>query len=208
MKLVDMKITEFLDVLKSDAPAPGGGSASALSGAQGCALLMMVADLTLGKEKYRDFEEICLQAKKKGQSLYEELRESVDRDTEAFNLISAAFKLPKNTDEEKAVRKAAIADGTLTATEVPFNTMKLGFEALKLVESLVGKSNPNCSSDLGVGALHLKACIEGSWLNVKINLPGVKNEEKAAYFEKEGRSMYAASEKIAAECFDKVLKAL
>lgn len=208
MKLVDMKITEFLDVLKSDAPAPGGGSASALSGAQGCALLMMVADLTLGKEKYRDFEEICLQAKKKGQSLYEELRASVDRDTEAFNLISAAFKLPKDTDEEKAVRRAAIADGTLTATEVPFNTMKLGFEALKLVESLVGKSNPNCSSDLGVGALHLKACIEGSWLNVKINLPGVKNEEKAAYFEKEGRSMYAASEKIAAECFDKVLKAL
>lgn len=208
MKLVDMKITEFLDVLKSDAPAPGGGSASALSGAQGCALLMMVADLTLGKEKYRDFEEICLQAKKKGQSLYEELRASVDRDTEAFNLISAAFKLPKNTDEEKAVRRAAIADGTLTATEVPFNTMKLGFEALELVESLVGKSNPNCSSDLGVGALHLKACIEGSWLNVKINLPGVKNEEKAAYFEKEGRSMYAASEKIAAECFDKVLKAL
>ncbi len=208
MKLVDMKITEFLDVLKSDAPAPGGGSASALSGAQGCALLMMVADLTLGKEKYRDFEEICLQAKKKGQSLYEELRASVDRDTEAFNLISAAFKLPKDTDEEKAVRRAAIADGTLTATEVPFNTMKLGFETLKLVESLIGKSNPNCSSDLGVGALHLKACIEGSWLNVKINLPGVKNEEKAAYFEKEGRSMYEASEKIAAECFDKVLKAL
>lgn len=208
MKLVDMKITEFLDVLKSDAPAPGGGSASALSGAQGCALLMMVADLTLGKEKYRDFEEICLQAKKKGQSLYEELRASVDRDTEAFNLISAAFKLPKDTDEEKAVRRAAIADGTLTATEVPFNTMKLGFEALKLVESLIGKSNPNCLSDLGVGALHLKACIEGSWLNVKINLPGVKNEEKAAYFEKEGRSMYEASEKIAAECFDKVLKAL
>ena len=208
MKLVDMKITEFLDVLKSDAPAPGGGFASALSGAQGCALLMMVADLTLGKEKYRDFEEICLQAKKKGQSLYEELRASVDRDTEAFNLISAAFKLPKDTDEEKAVRRAAIADGTLTATEVPFNTMKLGFEALKLVESLIGKSNPNCSSDLGVGALHLKACIEGSWLNVKINLPGVKNEEKAAYFEKEGRSMYEASEKIAAECFDKVLKAL
>lgn len=203
-----MKITEFLDVLKSDAPAPGGGSASALSGAQGCALLMMVADLTLGKEKYRDFEEICLQAKKKGQSLYEELRASVDRDTEAFNLISAAFKLPKDTDEEKAVRRAAIADGTLTATEVPFNTMKLGFEALKLVESLIGKSNPNCSSDLGVGALHLKACIEGSWLNVKINLPGVKNEEKAAYFEKEGRSMYEASEKIAAECIDKVLKAL
>lgn len=208
MKLVDMKITEFLDVLKSDAPAPGGGSASALSGAQGCALLMMVADLTLGKEKYRDFEEICLQAKKKGQSLYEELRASVDRDTETFNLISAAFKLPKDTDEEKAVRRAAIADGTLTATEVPFNTMKLGFEALKLVESLIGKSNPNCSSDLGVGALHLKACIEGSWLNVKINLPGVKNEEKAAYFEKEGRSMYEASEKIAAECFDKVLKVL
>ena len=120
----------------------------------------------------------------------------------------AAFKCTLKKVISHNPNRAAIADGTLTATEVPFNTMKLGFEALKLVESLIRKSNPNCSSDLGVGALHLKACIEGSWLNVKINLPGVKNEEKAAYFEKEGRSMYEASEKIAAECFDKVLKAL
>ena len=116
----------FLDVLKSDAPTPGGDSASALSGAQGCALLMMVADLTLGKEKYRDFEEICLQAKKKGQSLYEELRASVDRDTEAFNLISAAFKLPKDTDEEKAVRRAAIADGTFAL--LPYNQKDYALE--------------------------------------------------------------------------------
>ena len=94
MKLVDMKVTEFLDVLKSDAPAPGGGSVSALSGAQGCGLFMMVADLTLGKEKYKDLEDICLNAKKRGVALYEELTAAVDKDTDAFNLISAAFKMP------------------------------------------------------------------------------------------------------------------
>ncbi len=208
MKLVDMKIREFLDVLKSDSPAPGGGSASALSGAQGCALLMMVADLTIGKEKYKDFEEDCMDVKAKASELYKELTASVDRDTEAFNLISSAFKLPKVTEEEKAARKKAIAEGTLTATEVPFNTMRLGVETLKLVKRLMGRSNPNCSSDLGVGALHLKACVEGSWLNVKINLPGVKNEEKAAYFTKEGQSMYQEAEQMAQECFDMVLETL
>ena len=107
MKLIDMQVKEYLDVLKSDAPAPGGGSVSALAGAQGVALFMMVADLTLGKEKYVDYQEVCREAKEKGAALYEELVASVDKDTEAFNLIAAAFKMPKKTDEEKAARKKA-----------------------------------------------------------------------------------------------------
>ncbi|MDY2960580.1 MAG: cyclodeaminase/cyclohydrolase family protein [Hornefia sp.] len=208
MKLVDMKITEFLEVLKSDAPAPGGGSVSALSGAQGCALFMMVADLTLGKEKYKDMEDICLNAKEKGKALYEELTAAVDKDTDAFNLISKAFKMPKNTDEEKAARKQAIADGTLVATEVPFRTMELGFQGLKLAESLVGHSNPNCASDLGVGILQLKACIYGAWLNVKINLPGVKDEAKAEAFTEAGLKMYEEAEVIAKKCFEDILASL
>lgn len=208
MKLVDMKVTEFLGVLKSDAPAPGGGSVSALSGAQGCALFMMVCDLTLGKEKYKEFEDVCINAKEKGNALYEELIASVDRDTDAFNLISAAFKMPKDTDEEKAARKKAIADGTLVATEVPFRTMELAFEGLKLAESLVGKSNPNCASDLGVGILQLKACIYGAWLNVKINLPGVKDEAKAKAFTEAGQKMYEETESIAKKAFESVLESL
>nr|WP_202931098.1 cyclodeaminase/cyclohydrolase family protein [Aminipila terrae] len=101
MKLIEMKVNEYLDILKSDAPAPGGGSVSALAGAQGVGLVMMVCDLTLGKEKFADYQEICTQAKADSKKLYDALREAVDKDTEAFNLVSAAFKMPKATEEEK-----------------------------------------------------------------------------------------------------------
>jgi len=194
MKLIDMKMTEYLDVLKSNAPAPGGGSVSALAGAQGAGLFMMVADLTIGREKYADFQDVCVNAKEKGTAIYEELLAGIDKDTDAFNLVAAAFKMPKDTDEEKAARKKAIADGTLVSTEVPFRTMQLGAEGLKLAETLIGKSNPNAASDLGVSILNLSACIKGAWLNVRINLPGVKDEAKAKYFAEEGQKMADAAD--------------
>ena len=208
MKLVDMVVTDYLELLKSDAPAPGGGSVSALAGAQGIGLALMVADLTLGKAKYEDFQAVCQNVKEKGMPIYEELVAGIDKDTDAFNLISAAFKMPKDTDEEKAARRKAIADGTLTATEVPFRNMQLGFEALKLAETLVDHSNPNCASDLGVGVINLRDCVYGAWLNVKINLPGVKDEEKAAYFTEEGRKMYEEAGVIAEKCFKAIEAAL
>ena len=208
MKLIDMEVKQYLKVLKSDAPAPGGGSVSALAGAEGVGLFMMVADLTVGKEKYADFESICRNAKEKGMPLYEELLAGIDRDTDAFNLITDAFKLPKGTDEEKAIRKKAIADGTLVATEVPFRTMQLGYEGLKLAETMIGKSNSNAASDLGVAILNLVACIKGAWLNVKINLSGVKNEDKSSYFNKEGEKMYAEADKLGHRLYGEVLTSL
>ncbi|NBH60771.1 sugar ABC transporter substrate-binding protein [Anaerotruncus sp. 80] len=208
MKLIDMQVKEYLDVLKSDAPAPGGGSVSALAGAQGAALFMMVADLTIGKEKYADWQEVCKAAKEKGAALYEELTAAVDKDTEAFNLVSAAFKMPKETDEEKAARKQAIADGTLVATEVPFRTMQLGYEGLMTARTMIGKSNPNAASDLGVAILNLTACIKGAWLNVKINLPGVKDGAKAAYYAQEGQKMFDEADKIASGLYNEVAAAL
>jgi len=208
MKLIDMQVKEYLEVLKSDAPAPGGGSVSALAGAQGAALFMMVADLTIGKEKYADYQEVCKEAKEKGMAIYEELTAAVDKDTEAFNLVSAAFKMPKNTDEEKAARKQAIADGTLVATQVPFRTMELGYEGLKLAQTMIGKSNPNAASDLGVAVLNLTACIKGAWLNVKINLPGVKDEAKAAYYAEEGQKMYDAADAVAHDLYNQVAESL
>ena len=206
--MIDMQVKEYLDVLKSDAPAPGGGSVSALAGAQGVALFMMVADLTLGKEKYVDYQEVCREAKEKGAALYEELVASVDKDTEAFNLIAAAFKMPKKTDEEKAARKKAIADGTLVATEVPFRTMQLGYEGLMLAKTMIGKSNLSAASDLGVAVLNLTGCIKGAWLNVKINLPGVKDEAKAAYYAEEGQKMFDAADQIASSLYNEVASAL
>lgn len=208
MKLVDMQVKDYLDLLKSDAPAPGGGSVSALAGAQGVGLFMMVADLTLGKEKYADYQEICSEAKEKGAALYAELVESIDKDTEAFNLIAAAFKMPKETDEDKAARRKAIADGTLVATEVPFRTMQLGYEGLMIAKTMIGKSNPNAASDLGVAILNLTGCIKGAWLNVMINLPGVKDEEKAAYYAAEGKKMYDEADAIASGLYEEVAASL
>lgn len=208
MKLIDMQVKEYLEVLKSDAPAPGGGSVSALAGAQGVGLFMMVADLTIGKEKYADCQDICREAKEKGMALYEELVASVDKDTDAFNLIADAFKMPKETDEEKAARRKAIADGTLVATQVPFRTMQLGYEGLNIAREMIGKSNPNAASDLGVAILNLTACIKGAWLNVKINLPGVKDEEKAQFYAEEGQKMYDEADAVASSLYNAVAESL
>ncbi len=208
MKLIDMQVKDYLDLLKSDAPAPGGGSVSALAGAQGVGLFMMVADLTLGKEKYADYQDICAEAKEKGMALYTELVESIDKDTDAFNLIADAFKMPKETDEEKAARRKAIADGTLVATQVPFRTMQLGYEGLMIAKEMIGKSNPNAASDLGVAILNLTACIKGAWLNVLINLPGVKDEEKAACYAAEGKKMYDEADAIASGLYEDVAASL
>lgn len=207
MKLVELTVKDYLDLLKSDAPAPGGGSVSALSAAQGIGLVAMVSDLTIGRERYADFEEGCKKAKKEATELYEKLTEAIDKDTEAFNLVSAAFKMPKDTDENKAARSKAIADATLIATEVPFETLTLCMEGLKVTETIVGKSNPNAASDLGVAALNLLAGIKGAWLNVMINLPGVKDEAAKAKFA-EGAKMVEEAETIADAIYKKVLKSL
>lgn len=208
MKLVDLTVNDYLDVLKSDAPAPGGGSVSALAGAQGVGLFMMVCDLTIGKEKYADYQELCVKAKTEGTKLYKALVEAIDKDTEAFNLVSAAFKMPKNTDEEKKVRSHAIAEGTLVATEVPFSVMEVAYEGLQMAKTLAGKSNPNAASDLGVAGLNLMSCIKGAWLNVKINLPGVKDEAKAKAFDENGTKIIEEAEEIANALYASILQSL
>ena len=131
----------------------------------------------------------------------------VDEDTNAFNLIMNAFGLPKKTDEEKAARSAAIRAANLEATEVPFHTVELCLAGLKTAQTIVGKSNPNAASDLGVAALNLLAGAKGAWLNVKINLPGVKDEEAKARFEA-GVAMIEEAEALAKEVYEEVLNSL
>ena len=202
-----MTVKDYLDLLKSDAPAPGGGSVSALSAAQGVGLVAMVADLTIGREKYAEYEEVCKAAKEEALKLYSELVAGIDKDTEAFNKVSAAYKLPKNTDEEKAARSAAIREANVGATEVPFETVKLCLAGLKVTETMVGKSNPNAASDLGVAALNLMAGIRGAWLNVKINLPGIKDEALKAKFET-GEAMVDEAYVISKSIYEEVLASL
>ena len=170
------RIDEFLKVLGSDSPTPGGGSVAALNGALGCALLHMVCELTLGKEKFRevwpDFEKI----KPELEELIEELTDSIDRDANAYDMVTSAFKMPKETSAEKAARKDAIQAALKTAAETPKATARYIHRALKVAREVAEKGNPNVVSDAGVGAACLYAGLQAALMNIAINLGGIKDE--------------------------------
>jgi formiminotetrahydrofolate cyclodeaminase len=157
----------------------------------------MVANLTVGKPKFAEFEELNQSAIVEGNILRATLVDLIDRDTEAYGKLSAAFKLPRETDEDKAFRSATIAAATIGATETPFEMMEVAFKALILCRSLIGKSNANAASDLGVSALNLLACVKGAWLNVLINLNGIKDVAKAEHFKIRGQELVDLSQKEA-----------
>lgn len=174
MKIETMKIREYLDMLGSDAPAPGGGSVSAVTAAQGAALNLMVLDLTKGKEKYKEYEEHNSEAERKCRKLFEELASDADKDKEAFTVLSEAYRIPKDDPE----RKNKIGEASLGATEVPFRLMEKCMEGVEITQSLTGKTNKMASSDLGVAALCFDCACRSAWLNVKINIPYLTDEEK------------------------------
>ena len=208
MKLAELKTAEFVDLLASDAPAPGGGSAAALEGALGAALTAMVCSLTIGKKKYAEFEETVKAAQAKATDLKVRFVDVMDRDTEAFNVVSAAFGMPKATDEEKAARSAAIQKGLEGCTKTPFEMMELAVETLELTASILGKSNDSAASDLGVSALSLRAAIQGAWLNVLINIGSLKNKELAEDYRAKGEALLAKALPLADQIYDTVVKAM
>lgn len=208
MKLADMQVTQFCDVLATDAPAPGGGSTAALEGALGAALTAMVCGLTtVGKsrEKYAEYQEFVLASQKKALDLKARFVDVMDRDTEAFNVVSAAFGMPKATDEEKAARSAAIQKGLEGCTRTPFEMMELAAETLELTAELLGKTNDSAASDLGVSALSMRAAIQGAWLNVLINIGSLKNKELAEDYRKKGEALLAKALPLADQIYQNVL---
>ena len=208
MKLAELKTAEFVDLLASDAPAPGGGSAAALEGALGAALTAMVCSLTVGKKKYAEYEELAAEAQKKANDLKARFVDVMDRDTEAFNVVSAAFGMPKATDEEKAARSAAIQKGLEGCTRTPFEMMELAVETLELTASILGKSNDSAASDLGVSALSLRAAIQGAWLNVLSNIGSLKNKELAEDYRAKGEALLAKALPLADQIYDTVVKSM
>lgn len=206
MKLVDLTVKDFVEVLGSDAPAPGGGSAAALSAAMGISLTKMVCELTIGKKKYVEFEDEIKLVFDETKALQQDLLQAIDKDTEAFNVVSAVFSMPKETDEDKAARKNAMQSALEGAAESPFNMMKLMVNALEVTKKAVGKSNTNAASDLGVAALNLKAGLQGAWLNVLINLSGIKNEEFVSQHRTEGEILLDKGSILADEIYMETLK--
>src|SRR6056297_2019058 len=172
-KLVDFTVEGFADETASESPAPGGGSVSAYMGAMGVALGTMVANLSSHKRGWDDRWEEFSDWAEKGMHYQQELLRLVDEDTDAFNKIMNAFGLPKKTDEEKALRKKAIDDATKNAIMIPFRVMEVAFKALEVIKAMAETGNPNSVSDAGVGALAIRSCVKGAFLNVKINAAGL-----------------------------------
>lgn len=206
MNLVDLSLADFAKVLGSDAPAPGGGSAAALSGANGISLTKMVCELTLGKKKYADYQDIIEDVHAKSTALQASLLAAIDKDTEAFNLVSAVFDMPKETDEDKAARRTAMQKALKTAAQSPFEMMTLMVEALETTATAVGKSNTNAASDLGVAALNLKAGLQGAWLNVLINLSGIKDEAFVTDYRQKGQALLDKGCLLADDIYTKILE--
>ncbi len=175
--LVNLLVDGFIDELASDSPAPGGGSVSALNGAMGAGLTAMVSRLTIGKKGYGDVDALMAETRDAADRLKDRLTVLVDDDTQAFNAVMAAFKMPKETREEKAARSTAIQEGYKQATTTPMETAEQCLAVLELAGTIVGKVNPNTASDLGVAAQVAYAGVEGAVMNVKINLPAIKDTE-------------------------------
>src|SRR5881394_4410312 len=175
--LVKMNLREFCNETLSDSPAPGGGSVAALMGALGASLGGMVANLSAGKRGWDDKLEYFSESAVKAQQLKDELLSLVDEDTAAFDKVMDAFALPKESAEEKATRATTIEEATKHAAEIPLKVMKTASRSYELLTEMAEKGNPASASDVGVGALATRACIEGAALNVKINLAQLKDEK-------------------------------
>src|SRR3954470_22768211 len=174
--LVRMDLREFCNETLSDSPAPGGGSVAALMGALGVSLGGMVANLSAGKRGWDDKLSYFSDWAVKAQQLKDELLFLVDEDTSAFNKVMEAFGLPKESAEEKAARTAAIQSANKYAAEIPLRVMETATRAFSLLADMAEQGNPASISDVGVGLLAVRACIEGAGMNVRINLSGLKDE--------------------------------
>ncbi len=174
--LVENTLNKFVDRIGSTEALPGGGSVAAYNGSMGASLTKMVAILTVGKEKYADYEELNQRAIEELTDIVAEFQKLVDEDTVAFTAVLNAYAYPKETEEDKTERFYKIQDALKGASLVPFETIKLAVRALEITEGLVGKSNTNASGDLYLGSLNLKTALLGSHHNIITNLESVVDD--------------------------------
>jgi len=197
-------VTEFVDELASDSPAPGGGSVSALASAMAAGLTNMVGVLTFGKKGYQDnwgeIEVLSNQA----QSLKDTFLFLVDEDTRSFNNVMTAMRLPKKSTEQQSARLQALQDATIYSAEVPLKVMRHSLEIMKLAGRMAEIGNQNSLSDAGVAVLQARAGLEGAALNVLINIPGIDDKKVVAKFRNEVSSLKSESSALA----DKILAAM
>lgn len=187
--LINMKLTEFTNETASESMAPGGGSVSAYVGAMGVSLGTMVANLSSHKRGWDDrWEEFSIWAEK-GQRYKDELMFLVDEDTNSFNGIMEAFRMPKDSEEEKAARKKAIHQATKFAIEIPFRVMRVSLDSMEVMREMADRGNPNSVTDAAVGALCARTAVFGAFLNVKVNTLEFDDEKFVSETLNEAESM-------------------
>jgi formiminotetrahydrofolate cyclodeaminase len=174
--LTSRTVSEFIDDVSSNSPAPGGGSVSALCGALGTALTAMVCRLTIGKKNYEGVQDEMLMSLGRADDLRAKLTSLIDQDTEAFNLVMKAFTLPKATEDQKRSRSEAIQAATKQATIIPLEVMKLCERGIEIAATVADGGNVNSVTDAGAAGLILRAGCEGAALNVQINLTTLQDK--------------------------------
>jgi glutamate formiminotransferase / formiminotetrahydrofolate cyclodeaminase len=196
--LCSMKLDSFTDLLSTDAPAPGGGSVAALCAALSGALSAMVSNLTIGKKGYEDAQEKVLKLAPQGQDIKLRAMQCIDDDTDAFNAMMDAMRLPKKTDEDKKHRDEMIEKTTQKAILVPLRTMEISLQALEVAAQVVEVGNANALSDAGVAALTALTAAKAANYNILINLAGVKEEKFITEVKERSASLIGQCEDLAA----------
>jgi formiminotetrahydrofolate cyclodeaminase len=204
--LVDLKVKEFSDRLAAGVPTPGGGSASALAGCLAASLGAMVCDLTLGKPKYEAVRPEMERAREALSGMRRDLLALVDRDSDAYDEVARAMKLPKETPEEKRARQEALGRANQFATEIPVKTAETCLAVLEQVKIVAEKGNSNAVSDAGVAAHLAHTGLSGAALNVRINLPGIPDRERASQIEERLARMEAGAERLLLETREMVAR--
>lgn len=173
----DMSISKFADSVASNEPVPGGGSVAAVCGTLSAALSEMVANLTIGKKKYAEYENEMNEIKARAMVLRNKLTDYIEKDSIAYNKVMDAYKMPKETEEEKTLRKLAIEDGSKIAATVPLEVALISYEILPLTEAIVLRGNSNAVTDGLVAAMLARTAVLSALLNVRINLGSINDEE-------------------------------
>ncbi len=191
MKLAELTLTAFLDKTAGSDPVPGGGSISALSAAIATALGTMVTNLTIGRKKYVEKEEGMKEAAESLNEKRNRFIELIDLDSEAYDRVFAAFKLPKESEEEKAHRAAVIEEATKHAAEVPMEVARTALEAMPRILYIGQEGNTNAITDSCVAMMCARTAIRGALLNVRINLSSLHDEEYVARMKEEAENIEA-----------------
>ena len=205
MMMLEQKTKEFLDVLSSSAPVPGGGGASAAVGAFASALGMMVTNLTIGKKKYIDVEAEMEDIRSRLEALQQELVGLTDRDAEAFEPLSRAYGLPKETEEQRIEKERVMEKALYEASVVPLQIMKTVFRVMEDLEVLGEKGSRLAVSDVGVAVLFARAALEGASLNIYINTRLMKNREQAERLNQESDELIAEAGRLQEKIYTGVL---